>query len=174
MTADNFLWIFIGLVVFNFLFTTVLEYLNDKNWKNDIPNDLKDFYDAENYLKAKNYKIETGKISSISSSLSLIISLTMLYFYGFGLISDYAISLSDSIIVQSCIFIMILHLFTHILGIPFSYYSTFVIEEKFGFNKTDLKTFIIDKIKSLIMSAIFIIGLTSTAVLIIGFFSTGF
>ena len=69
---------------------------------------------------------------------------------------------------------MIFHLITYILAIPFSYYSTFVIEEKFGFNKTDLKTFIIDKIKSLIMSAIFIIGLTSTAVLIIGFFSTGF
>ena len=69
---------------------------------------------------------------------------------------------------------MIFHLITYILGIPFSYYSTFIIEEKFGFNKTDLKTFIIDKIKSLIMSAILIIGLTSTAVLIIGFFSTGF
>ena len=153
MTADNFLWIFIGLVVFNFLFTTVLEYLNDKNWKNDIPNDLKDFYDAENYLKAKNYKIERGRMSSISSSLSLIISLTMLYFYGFGFISDYAISLSDSIIIQSCIFFMIFHLFTNILEIPFSYYSTFIIEEKYGFNKTNIKTFTLDKIKSLIISS---------------------
>ena len=109
MTAESFLWIFIGLVIFNFVFTTVLEYLNDKNWKNDIPNDLKDFYNAENYLKAKNYKIERGKISSISSSLSLIISLAMLYFYGFGFVSDYAISLSDSFIVQSCIFFIIFH-----------------------------------------------------------------
>ena len=174
MNSQNILYIFIVLVIFNFLFTTVLDYLNDKNWKDEIPDDLKDFYDSGTYLKAKKYKIERGRLSSISSSLNLIFTLLMLYFYVFGFISDYAISLSDSVILQSSIFFMIFHLITYILGIPFSYYSTFIIEEKFGFNKTDLKTFIIDKIKSLIMSAILIIGLTSTAVLIIGFFSTGF
>ena len=174
MNSQNILYIFIVLVIFNFLFTTVLDYLNDKNWKDEIPDDLKDFYDSSTYLKAKKYKIERGKLSSIGSSLNLIFTLLMLYFYGFGFISDYAISLSDSVIVQSSIFFMIFHLITYILGIPFSYYSTFVIEEKFGFNKTDLKTFIIDKIKSLHMSVNLIIGLTSIAVLIIGFFSTGF
>ena len=152
----------------------MLDYLNDKNWKDEIPDDLKDFYDSGTYLKAKKYKIEKGRLSSISSSLNLIFTLLMLYFYGFGLISDYAVSLSDSVIIQSSIFFMIFHLINFILGIPFSYYSTFVIEEKFGFNKTDLKTFVLDKIKSLIMSTILIIGLTSIAVLIIRFFTTGF
>ncbi len=152
----------------------MLDYLNDKNWKDEIPDDLKDFYDSGTYLKAKKYKIEKGRLSSISSSLNLIFTLLMLYFYGFGLISDYAVSLSDSVIIQSSIFFMIFYLITFILGIPFSYYSTFVIEEKFGFNKTDLKTFVLDKIKSLIMSTILIIGLTSIAVLIIRFFTTGF
>ena len=174
MNSQNILYIFIVLVIFNFLFTTVLDYLNDKNWKDEIPDDLKDFYDSGTYLKAKKYKIEKGRLSSISSSLNLIFTLLMLYFYGFGLISDYAVSLSDSVIIQSSIFFMIFYLITFILGIPFSYYSTFVIEEKFGFNKTDLKTFVLDKIKSLIMSTILIIGLTSIAVLIIRFFTTGF
>ena len=174
MNSQNILYIFIALVIFNFLFTTVLDYLNDKNWKDEIPDDLKDFYDSGTYLKAKKYKIERGRLSSISSSLNLIFTLLMLYFYGYGFISDYAISLSDSVIVQSSVFFMILYLITYILGIPFSYYSTFVVEEKFGFNKTDLKTFVIDKIKSLIMSVILIIGLTSIAVLIIEFFSAGF
>ncbi len=174
MNSQNILYIFIALVIFNFLFTTVLDYLNDKNWKDEIPDDLKDFYDSGTYLKAKKYKIERGRLSSISSSLNLIFTLLMLYFYGYGFISDYAISLSDSVIVQSSVFFMIFYLITYILGIPFSYYSTFVIEEKFGFNKTDLKTFVIDKIKSLIMSVILLIGLTFIAVLIIGFFSTGF
>ena len=174
MNSQNILYIFIALVIFNFLFTTVLDYLNDKNWKDEIPDDLKDFYDSGTYLKAKRYKIERGRLTSISSFLNLIFTLLMLYFYGYGFISDYAISLSDSVIVQSSVFFMIFYLITYILGIPFSYYSTFVIEEKFGFNKTDLKTFVIDKIKSLIMSVIFIIGLTSIAVLIIRFFSAGF
>ena len=174
MNSQNILYIFIVLVIFNFLFTTVLDYLNDKNWKDEIPDDLKDFYDSGTYLKAKKYKIERGRLSSISSSINLIFTLLILYFYGFGFISDYAISLSDSVIIQSSIFFMIFHLITFMLGIPFSYYSTFVIEEKFGFNKTNLKTFFTDKIKSLIMSTILIIGLTSLAVLIIGFFNNGF
>ena len=98
----------------------------------------------------------------------------MLYFFGFGYISDYVISLSDSIIAQSCIFFMIFHLFSQILGTPFSYYSTFVIEEKYGFNKTNLKTFVLDKIKGLLISSLLIIGLTSLAVLAVEYFSDGF
>tara|TARA_B100001173_G_C16020549_1_gene561853 strand:- start:598 stop:1836 length:1239 start_codon:yes stop_codon:yes gene_type:complete len=174
LNSEYILYFFIGLVIFNFLFTTVLDYINDKNWKDEIPDDFKDFYDSESYLKAKEYKIERGRLSTISSSLNLIFTVLMLYFFGYGFISDYAISISDSIFIQSSIFFMIFYLFTYIFGLPFSYYSTFIIEEKFGFNKTDLKTFVLDKIKSLIMSTILIIGLTSIAVLIIGFFTTGF
>ena len=174
MNSEIILNIFIGLVIFNFVFTTVLDYINDKNWKDEIPDDLKDFYDTDSYVKAKKYKIERGRLSSISGLFNLVFTLLMLYFFGYGFISDYATSLSDSVVIQSSVFFMIFYLFTFIIGIPFSYYSTFVIEEKFGFNKTDLKTFITDKIKSLIMTVILIIGLTSIAVLIIGFFSKGF
>ena len=174
MDSQSVLFIFIGLTIFNFLFTTVLEYLNDKNWKESIPNDLEGFYDSNKYQKAKNYKIERGKISLLNSSISFVITLLMLFFFGFGLISEYSVSLSDSIIVQSCIFFMIFHLLTTFLGMPFSYYSTFFIEEKYGFNKTTLKTFIVDKIKGLFISSLFIIVLTSLAIVLIEYFSTGF
>jgi len=174
LNSENILYAFLALVIFNFLFTTVLEYLNDKYWKDDIPDEFKDYYDSKSYLKAKNYKIERGKISSLSSFISLIFTLLMLFYYGFGFISDLAISFSDSVIVQSSIFFMILYFFNFLIGIPFSYYSTFIIEEKYGFNKTDLKTFVLDKIKGLIISSVLIIGLTSLAVFIIEFFSSGF
>ena len=174
MDSQSVLFIFIGLTIFNFLFTTVLEYLNDKNWKESIPNDLEGFYDSDKYQKAKNYKIERGKISLLNSSISFIITLLMLFFFGFGLISEYAVSFSDSSIIQSCIFFMIFHLLTTFLGMPFSYYSTFFIEEKYGFNKTTLKIFIVDKIKGLFISSLFIIVLTSLAVVSIEYFSTGF
>ena len=174
MDSQSVLFIFIGLTIFNFLFTTVLEYINDKNWKESIPNDLEGFYDSDKYQKAKNYKIERGKISLLNSSISFVITLLMLFFFGFGLISEYAVSFSDSSIIQSCIFFMIFHLLTTFLGIPFSYYSTFFIEEKYGFNKTTLKIFIVDKIKGLFISSLFIIVLTSLAVVSIEYFSTGF
>ena len=174
MDSQSVLFIFIGLTIFNFLFTTVLEYLNDKNWNESIPNDLEGFYDSDKYQKAKNYKIERGKISLLNSSISFIITLLMLFFFGFGLISEYAVSFSDSVILQSCIFFIIFHLLTTFLGMPFSYYSTFFIEEKYGFNKTTLKTFIVDKIKGLFISSVFIIVLTSLAIVSIEYFSTGF
>ena len=174
MDSQSVLFIFIGLTIFNFLFTTVLEYLNDKNWKESIPNDLEGFYDFNKYQKAKNYKIERGKISLLNSSISFVITLLMLFFFGFGLISEYAVSFSDSTIIQSCIFFMIFHLLTTFLGMPFSYYSTFFIEEKYGFNKTTLKTFIVDKIKGIFISSLFIIVLTSLAIVLIEYFSTGF
>lgn len=174
MDSQSVLFIFIGLTIFNFLFTTVLEYLNDKNWKESIPNDLEGFYDSDKYQKAKNYKIERGKISLLNSSISFVITLLMLFFFGFGLISEYAVSFSNSTIIQSCIFFMIFHLLTTFLGMPFSYYSTFFIEEKYGFNKTTLKTFIVDKIKGLFISSLFIIVLTSLAIVSIEYFSTGF
>ena len=174
MDSQSVLFVFIGLTIFNFLFTTVLEYLNDKNWKESIPNDLEGFYDSDKYQKAKNYKIERGKISLLNSSISFVITLLMLFFFGFGLISEYAVSFSDSSIIQSCIFFMIFHLLTTFLGMPFSYYSTFFIEEKYGFNKTTLKIFIVDKIKGLFISSLFIIVLTSLAVVSIEYFSTGF
>ena len=174
MDSQSVLFIFIGLTIFNFLFTTVLEYINDKNWKESIPNDLEGFYDSDKYQKAKNYKIERGKISLLNSSISFVITLLMLFFFGFGLISEYAVSFSDSSIIQSCIFFMIFHLLTTFLGMPFSYYSTFFIEEKYGFNKTTLKTFIVDKIKGLFISSLFIIVLTSLAIVSIEYFSTGF
>ena len=75
MNSEIILNIFIGLVIFNFVFTTVLDYINDKNWKDEIPDDLKDFYDTDSYVKAKKYKIERGRLSSISGLFNLVFTL---------------------------------------------------------------------------------------------------
>ena len=77
LSSQFILNIFFVLVIFNFLFTTVLEYLNDKNWKDNIPDEFKDFYDPDSYLKAKNYKISRGKLSSVSSSVSFVFTIAM-------------------------------------------------------------------------------------------------
>ena len=91
-------------MIFNYLFTTLLNYINDKNWKDNIPENLKDFYNQKNYIKAKNYKTERGRISTISGSISFIFTLLVLYFGLFGFISDYAQTLSDSVYFQSFLF----------------------------------------------------------------------
>ena len=152
MDSEYWFILIISLVIFNFLFSTILEYVNDKNWKTIIPLNLKEYYNKEKYIKAKEYKIERGKISFISSSISFVFTLFLLWFEGFGIISEFTLKYSNSSFAHSGLFISVFFIINFIIGLPFSYYSTFYIEEKFGFNKTTIKTFILDKIKGIFLS----------------------
>ena len=80
MSAQAWLYIFIFLIIFNFTFSSILDYINDKNWNDEIPESLKDYYDKNRYKKAKEYKKARGKISLISSLMSIIITLVILIF----------------------------------------------------------------------------------------------
>ena len=174
MNPEIFLWIFIALVIFEFFFSTILDYLNDKNWKDEIPESLKEFYDKKNYAKARDYKIETGKISFISTTVSIVITLCFLWFEGFGILSDYITVDYSSPFLQTAIFFFVLFIFNTIISLPFSYYSTFYIEEKFGFNKTTLKTFITDKIKGIFLSMCIGGILLGAAMYLLSIFEEGF
>ena len=165
MTAQLWFFIIISLVIFNYLFSNLLDYMNHRNWKDEIPNELKDFYDKEKYRKAKNYALSKNKISLFSSSLSFLLVILLIVFNGYGTIDQFVSSIlskffeSHQIIsnfIQSGVFFLILFILNSIISIPFSYYNTFVIEEKFGFNKTTKLTFFIDIIKSTLLS--FFIG----------------
>ena len=152
---DSGIWflIILGLVIFNFLFSTGLDYINHLNWKDLIPNELKDFYKPGKYKKAREYSIKRNKISQISSLFGFTLIIGLLCFNGYGYINDFVSNYSSSYI-QSGVFFIILYFISSIISIPFSYYNTFVIEEEFGFNKTTKKTFFLDLIKSLILTLI--------------------
>ena len=161
MTAQLWFFIIISLVIFNYLFSNLLDYMNHRNWKDEIPNELKDFYDKEKYKKAKNYALSKNKISLFSSSLSFLLVISLIVFNGYGIIDQFvSSSLSKSFeslqissnFIQSGVFFLILFILNSIISIPFSYYNTFVIEEKFGFNKTTKTTFFLDIIKSSVLS----------------------
>ena len=165
MTAQLGFFIIISLVIFNYLFSNLLDYINHRNWKDEIPNELKDFYNKEKYKKAKNYALSKNKISLFSSSLSFLLVISLIVFNGYGIIDQFvSFNLSKSFeslqissnFIQSGIFFLILFILNSFISIPFSYYNTFVIEEKFGFNKTTKLTFFIDIIKSTLLS--FFIG----------------
>ena len=165
MTAQLWFFIIISLVIFNYSFSNLLDYINHRNWKDEIPNELKDFYDKEKYKKAKNYALSKNKISLFSSSLSFLLLILLIVFNGYGIIDQFvSFNLSKSFeslqissnFIQSGVFFLILFILNSIISIPFSYYNTFVIEEKFGFNKTTKLTFFIDIIKSTLLS--FFIG----------------
>ena len=174
MSPEIFLWIFIALVLFEYFFSTILDYVNDKNWKDEIPEILKNFYDNKNYTKARDYKIERGKISFVSTTISVLITLCFLWFEGFGILSNYIAEDYSSPFAQTAIFFLVLFIFNTIISLPFSYYSTFYIEEKFGFNKTTLKIFIMDKIKGILLSVLIGGVLLWAAMYLLSVFNEGF
>ena len=174
MTPENWINLIIGLVIFNYLFSTVLDYINGKNWKTEIPPVMKDFYDEDKYLKAKNYSKEKGKVSLISSTLSTLITLLFLIFEGYGWLDNFISLYYDIPFLKSGIFFLVLFILSDFISIPFSCYNTFVVEEKYGFNKTTVKTFVLDKIKGYLLTIIVGGILLFGAIYIVSFLENSF
>ena len=161
MASEVWFLIIIALVIFNYLFSNILDYLNHKNWKDEIPKELKDFYDKEKYKQAKLYALSKNKIGLLSSTISFLLVVSLLVFNGYGYIDQLVNSFNLNLFLpfeinnsftKSGVFFLILFILNLIISIPFSYYNTFVIEENFGFNKTTKSTFFFDIIKSSILS----------------------
>ena len=154
MTPTILFYILIAIVVIQFVIDTSLDILNARHYGDALPEPLRDVYDETEYLKSQAYKKERFKFGLISSIFSLLLLLAFFFFDGFAYVDALARSLSSHPIIVALIFFGIIMIGSDILTTPFSYYSTFVIEEKYGFNKTTKKTFILDKLKGFLMLAV--------------------
>ena len=150
--SEYLIYIFIFFILFGFIFSSILEYVNSKNWKDSVPDSLKDFYKESDYKKAKSYKLDRDRVSLISSLISTTLTIIFIFSGVYGKVSDYSLYYFDNPFLQSAGFFLFFLLISTIIGLPISYYSIFTIEEKYGFNKSTLSTFIKDKIKGLIIS----------------------
>ena len=154
MTANTLFYIIIAIIIINFIKDKVLDTINAKHYNDPIPEELKDVYDENEYKKSQVYKATNYKFGIWSSIFSLVLTLTFLFLDGFEYVDNIARSYSNQPIIIALIFFGIIMIASDIITTPFAYYKTFVIEEKFGFNKTTKKTFILDKLKGLVMMAI--------------------
>ena len=146
MNPEIILWIFIFLIIFEFLVSFVLEYLNTTKWW-EIPEKLKNIYDETEYKKSMEYEKEKHRFWLIKSVFSTILILVFLSFWIFWKIYDFVFSQTWSEFFANLLFVWILFLGQVLLNIPFSYYWNFVIEEKFWFNKMTKKIFFLDILK---------------------------
>ena len=112
---------------------------------------MQDVYDVEEYKKSQDYKATNQKFSNITSLFSLSLTLAFFFLDGFRFVDDIARNTSTNSIIIALVFFGIIMFASDIITTPFSYYKTFVIEERFGFNKTTIKTFFLDKIKGWFM-----------------------
>lgn len=152
MTTSFIFYSILAILIANFLFDKWLDYKNAQHFSDEIPSELNDVYDEEQYVKSQEYKKHTYKFSTIISILSFITILLFLLVDGFAFVDFVSRQLSSNEVIVSLLFFGILSLSSTIVSLPISYYKTFVIEEKFGFNKTTKKLFFIDKLKGLLLS----------------------
>ncbi len=147
-------WIITAILVVDFMLERYLDYLNTTRWSDQLPEEVKGIYDEEKYRKQQAYSKVNHRFSILTSSFSFVLIMLMLFFQGFALVNEWALSVSDSPVWSALIFFGILMLASDILNTPFDLYDTFVIEERFGFNKTTLKTYLLDKLKGWILAAV--------------------
>ena len=154
-------YLLISIILFNFIKDYFLDYLNSKFFDKKIPENLSDIYDKEKYQKSQDYKKTLYKFGKISKAYSLTILLSFFFLDGFLLVDNFARSLFESELLISLSFFGIIFFGSDILNLPFSLYSIFIIEEKFGFNKTTFRIYFFDKIKSWFITILFGGGILS-------------
>ncbi|MFN8254843.1 MAG: M48 family metallopeptidase [Bacteroidales bacterium] len=147
-------YIIIAIVLIEFFISRFLDSLNASWRKKELPDMLKDIYKPEEYEKSQEYGRVKTKFSMISSGFQLVIILIVLFTGVFGLVDNFIHSHFENNIIAALLFFGAIFFASDIISLPFSIYSTFVIEEKFGFNKTTVKTFILDKIKGYFLALI--------------------
>jgi len=153
LTRNIFFSILI-LYVSEFILSKTLSFLNTLNWSNELPEELSKIYDKDKYSKSMDYEKTKYKFSTISSLLWFNVMVLILLFSWFWELYNYLHNFTSNIILITLYFFWIITFFQTIISLPFSYYSTFVIEEKFWFNKMTKKMFFMDSIKSILLTVL--------------------
>ncbi|MBW6498266.1 MAG: M48 family metallopeptidase [Bacteroidales bacterium] len=146
--------IILVIIVLDFTLDRVMDYLNASRWSNVLPEELKGIYDEEKYRKSQDYARINQRFGLMTSTLSFLLILAMLLFNGFGWLDGWVRQVTEHPIFMAMLFFVIIGLASDLISTPFDVYDTFVIEEKFGFNRTTVRTYILDKLKGWLLAVV--------------------
>ena len=156
MNADMILILMIVIVSISFLIDLVSGILNYLNFEKELPENVSDIYDENEYKKSQLYKKENFRFNLLSSSLGFVLMIVILNYGLLGDLDSFLRTVSpENEITLSLLFFASIFIINDILTLPLQLYRIFIIEENFGFNKMSLWTFILDKFKSYIITFIF-------------------
>jgi STE24 endopeptidase len=142
------------VVTFDFLLEQWIGFLNIRTWQPRPPEPLSDFYSEEQYVKSRDYHKANYRVDLLSETIGFAFMIILLISGAFGALDKWLSQFISQPIWLALAFFGILMLASSILSMPFSLYKTFVIEEKFGFNKSTMKTWIADRLKGLLLGVI--------------------
>jgi len=174
MEAQTILFLILAIITLEFIWEQILDYINLKYQKAELPDKLKGIYNEQNYLKSLSYHKTQTRFSFLTSGLSFLLAFVVISTGFLGTIDEWIRYNFHNEITQALGFFAILFLAADIINLPFQWYSTFVIEEKFGFNKTTYKIFFLDKIKGYLLTFIFGGLILGSLLLLILYIGVGF
>lgn len=154
MSSTIYLAIVVALILLEYLLDAVTEKLNLGHIQENIPAEFEGYYDAEQYAKAQQYLRTTTRFGLLKSTVMLPVILAFILLGGFGWVDDLARGTGFGLIGTGLVFAGLLMLLQMAVGLPFSIYLTFVLEERFGFNRTTPKTFVLDLVKGMALTVI--------------------
>lgn len=154
MEPAAFLLIIVLIVSLNFGLERWLDYLNRRHQKAEVPAELEDIYDEDKYRQSLAYQQARGRFAGITATFSFVLSLILLLSGLFGWLDTQLRPFFENPIWLSLVYFGILYLASDLLTLPFQLYSTFVIEQKFGFNRMKLSTFWADKLKGYLLTVL--------------------
>lgn len=149
-----YLIVILTILIGEYLLDIVVEFLNVRAASPDLDEEFSGFYDAEKYKKSQNYLKDNTKFSMVKDTFFTGVVVLFILIGGFNFIDRIARGFNFGLIPTGLVFGGIILIGYEILEIPFAAYRTFVIEGKYGFNKTTPKTFASDLIKSLFLTAL--------------------
>lgn len=147
-------WLILGTIIINNVLEFIADKLNLKALSTTLPDEFKEVYDSEKYATSQEYTRVNTRFGWLSSSVSLVAFLGFWFLGGFEIVHVWVKSFGWSFIPTGIFYLACLSLLSAALSLPFGLYSTFVIEERFGFNKTTWKTWIIDSLKGLALTLV--------------------
>ena len=143
-----FYFIIVGAILAEYILSTLSSILNMNSIDEKVPEGFEDYYDKGKYSRSQLYLKEKTFFGLFSSTFSLIVVLFVIHAGLFGNLDNLVSEYTNNQVIRGLLFFGILFFINDFINIPFSLYSTFIIEEKFGFNKTTYKTYILDKLKA--------------------------
>lgn len=166
-------WNFMSVIILLGIFALwnlelVATLLNLKAFPEAVPHPLSDLMDAEKLGKARSYLQVNARFGILQSTVSLVVLLIFWALGGFGWLDQYTRSVSLSPVLAGLLFLTLLILGQSLISLPFSVYDTFVIEQKFGFNRSSVGTFIMDRLKGALLAAVIGLPLAAAVLWIFG------
>jgi len=146
--------ILIIVLVGNLLIELVLSVLNQKNILKPWPKEVRGIFSQAQVKRAVEYSQANFRFGAIAKVISTAIMVIMITEGGFNFVNGFVIDMTNNELIQALLYFGILMGANQLISIPFSYYQTFVIEDKFGFNNSTVKLFVADIIKSLLLGAV--------------------